>query len=146
MHKQEVCGISLLTLHLRDAGSHGNSRNSGRADKGIDLALGDDAHDLSGDKTSAGRDRERNETEADDSDGLGLQEVLSRSGSADRNSEEYRDDIHKLVLSRLGKAVSNARDIQEISEHQESDERSGFGKNNRDDDSDEHREDDLLGP
>ena len=44
MHQQEVRGVSLLTFHIGNTGSHRHSGNTGGADEGIDLALGQLVH------------------------------------------------------------------------------------------------------
>ena len=58
VHEQVVAGVVLLTDLLGNTGGHGNGGNTGRADQRVDLAVGDNAHDLAEDDTACGADTE----------------------------------------------------------------------------------------
>ena len=74
VHEQEVCRICLLALNLRNAGCHRNGRYTGRADQRVYLAAGQLIHNLAEQQAADGRERERDQAEDDDLDGLPGQE------------------------------------------------------------------------
>ena len=54
MHEQVVAGVVLLADLLGNTGGHGNGGNTGGADERVDLAVGDNAHDLAQENTAGG--------------------------------------------------------------------------------------------
>ena len=129
MHEQEVRGIVLLADGLRHAGGHRHGGNACGTNQRIDGTTAELVHDLSGDQTTTGGHAERGETAEDDQNGLQAQEVGRRGGSADRDAQEDGDDVHQLVLGSLGQTVGNAANVEEITEHQATDECQSVGNN-----------------
>lgn len=86
---------------LRDARCHRNSRNTCAADKRIDLATRDPAHELAY-KQAAYRSKDKcAQAENDDVNGLRAEEILCIASCADADAEQYGDDIDELILSGL---------------------------------------------
>ena len=66
VHEQEVGGVVLLANGVGNTGGHGHSGHTGRADEGVDLALGQPAHDLTAQQTTAGGDDEGDDAQPHD--------------------------------------------------------------------------------
>ena len=144
MHEQEVGGILLLTDLLRDASRHRNGGNAGGTDQRIDLAACHLVHDLAEEHAEGGTHAERDQTEKDDLERLEPEEVGAGGGSADSGAEEDGDDIHQFILRRLGDTLDHAALLEEVAEHEHTDQRSRVGKQNGDHDDNDDREHDLF--
>ena len=144
MHQKEVCRICLGTDLLGDAGCHRYGGNARGTDQRIDLALCNDAEQLSEHDAAERTEDEGDETEKDDLDRVYVEECFSGCRCTDGCSEQDNDDVHKSVGSRLCQLVDNAALAEQVSEHQHTDERSCCRKNHTNDDRDDDREEDLL--
>ena len=58
VHEQEVGGVILLSLKLGDARRHRHGRHAGRTDERVDGTAADDIHELCGQQSATGGDRE----------------------------------------------------------------------------------------
>ena len=144
MHQQEVAGIGLLTHLLRDAGSHRHGGDTGRADKGIDLFLQEQVHELSQQHAACRTEAEGHDTHGEDGQGLAAEEGSAGSGSTNRHAQEDGDDVHQLVLCRLAETIGNTALLEEVTQHQAGNEGRGGGNQQGHEDGDHHGEDDLL--
>ena len=83
MHEQEVRRVLFLADLGRYTSCHRNSRNACGTDERVDLAAGEDIHEVTDEEAADCCECESNETDDDDHDGLELQEVLTDSCSTD---------------------------------------------------------------
>ena len=58
VHEQVVAGVVLLADLLGNAGGHRHSGNTGGTNQRVDLAVGDNAHNLAQDNAASGADTE----------------------------------------------------------------------------------------
>ena len=145
MHKKEVGGIFFLTDNLRNTSRHRNSGNTRRTDKRIDLALGNDAHDLTEESTANRSDRKCRKTKANNENGFRFEEVCRIGSCTDRNTEKNGNDIHKLVLRSLGKSFCNTGNFKKVTKHKHADESCCRRKNDTNNQCNNDRENDFLG-
>ena len=129
MHEKEVGRIVLLTLNLRYASRHRHGRYARRTDERVDGAATELVHQLCGQQTAASRNAEGGKAANDDEDGLNTQEISGRGGRTNRNTQEDGDNVHQLVLRRLGETLGHAAHIEQITEHETADERQRIGHN-----------------
>ena len=145
MHEQVVAGVVLLADLLGNTGGHGNGGNTGGADERVDLAVGDNAHDLAQENTAGGADTEGDDAQNDDLNGLDVQEGGGVGGAADGEAEEDRDDVHQLIAGGLGDTLNNAGLLHQVAHHQAADQNGGVRQGQGNDDGDDDGEQDLLG-
>ena len=145
MHEQVVAGVVLLADLLGNTGGHGNGGNTGGADERVDLAVGDNAHDLAQDNTAGGADAEGDDAQNDDLNGLDVQEGGGVGGAADGEAEEDRDDVHQLIAGGLGDTLDNAGLLHQVAHHQAADQNGGVRQGQGNDDGNDDGEEDLLG-
>ena len=145
MHEQVVAGVVLLADLLGNTGGHGNGGNTGGADERVDLAVGDNAHDLAQENTAGGADTEGDDAQNDDLNGLDVQEGGGVGGAANGEAEEDRDDVHQLIAGGLGDTLNNAGLLHQVAHHQAADQNGGVRQGQGNDDGDDDGEQDLLG-
>ena len=145
MHEQVVAGVVLLADLLGNTGGHRNGGNTGGADERVDLAVGDNAHDLAQDNTAGGADAEGDDAQNDDLNGLDVQEGGGVGGAADGEAEEDRDDVHQLIAGGLGDTLDNAGLLHQVAHHQAADQNGGVRQGQGNDDGNDDGEQDLLG-
>ena len=145
MHEQVVAGVVLLADFLGNTGSHRNGGNTGGTDQRVDLAVGDDAHDLAQDDAASGADTESNDAQDDDLDSLDVQEGRSVGGAANREAQEDGDDVHQFVAGGLGDTLNNAGLLHQVAHHQAANQDSSIRQGQGNDDGNDDGEKDLLG-
>ena len=145
MHQQIVAFVIPPADILGNTRGHRNRRYTCGADQGVNLAAGCFVHDDAAAETSDGRDRESDQTENDDLDGIQVQEVLCDHGGADGGGKEDRDDIHQCVLCCIGQTIGHAALTEQVAEHQAADQRSRGGEQQDDEGGNDDRKNDLLG-
>ena len=145
MHQQEVGGIGLLTNHLGNAGSHGNGGNASGTDQRIDLALGENAHQLAQQQTAHSSELKCDKAENDDEDGLPGEEAVVNCGGTDGGGQEDGDNVHHCVLCGVGESVSQTGLLEEVAQHQAAQQGSHGGEEQADEDGDNDGEEHLLG-
>lgn len=144
MHEQEVRRVGLASLNLRNARRHGNGGDACGADEGVDLALGDEVHDLAEKHAACGREAECRQTEDDDEYGLLRQEGLTVCRCADGDAEHDGDDVGQSVLRGVAESFNNAALSEQVAEHEHTDKRGDGGKHESADDKHDDGEDYLL--
>ena len=144
VHEQEVGGVLLLADDLGDTRGHRNGGNTGGTDQRVDLLLQEEVHELGKQDAASSTEAEGNDTHRHDLEGLDGEEGGRRGGSADGEAEEDGDDVHQLVTGSLLQTVNNARLLEEVTEHQARDQRSGGRNEQRHEHGDHDGEDDLL--
>ena len=118
MHQQVVAGVVLLTDLLGNTGGHRHGGNTGRADERVDLAVGDNAHELAQQHTACGADAEGDDAQTDDLDRLQGQEGGGVGGAADGEAQEDGDDVHQFVAGGLGDTLDYAGFLHQVAHHQ----------------------------
>ena len=144
MHQQIVLGVGLETLGLGDAGCHRHGRHTCRTNQRVNLILAEDIHQLGQQHTATGTDTERHDSDSHDAEGAPLQESIGSSGCAHGNAQEDDHDIVELVLDSFAETLHNAALAEQVAEHKAADQRSCRGEQQRDDNGDHNREEDLL--
>ena len=144
VHEQEVGGVLLLADDLGDTRGHRNGGNTGGTDQRVDLLLQEEVHELGKQDAASSTEAEGNDTHRHDLEGLDGEEGGRRGGSADGEAEEDGDDVHQLVTGSLLQTVDNAGLLEEVTEHQARDQRSGGRNEQRHEHGDHDGEDDLL--
>jgi len=129
VHQQIVGLVVLLAFVVGHAGSHGHSRHACSTDQGVDLTLGEEAHQLTKQQTAGSSEDEGRQTEHDDAQGLAGQEGGAHGGSADGDAQEDGDDIHQSVLSGIGQTIHHAAFLHQVTQHQAAQKRSHGGQN-----------------
>ena len=145
MHQQEVARVLRLTNLLGDTRGHRHGGNARRADQRIDLAAGELAHQVAQQNAAGRTAAERKHAHRDDLEGLRLQEGLGLRRRADRHAQEDGDDVHQFVLRGLGEALRHAGFLEQVAQHQRTDQRRGARQHQGDQHGHDDREDDLLG-
>ena len=144
MHEQVVAGVVFLADFLGNTGGHGNSGNTGGADQRVNLAVGDNAHDLAQQNTACGADTESNNAQNNDLNGLDVQEGCGIGGAANAEAQEDGDDIHQFVAGGLFDTLNNAAFLHQVAQHQAANQDGGIGQGEGNDDGNNDREEDLL--
>ena len=144
MHQQEIGGIPLLALYLRHTGGHGDGGDAGRADEGVDLAFGDDIHQVADEQTAGSGKDKGGQTHKDDLEGLGAQELIRSGSSAHGDAQEDGDDVHQGVLSGVGQTVGDAALLKQVAQHQAAQQGGHGGQHQTGDDGDHNGEENLL--
>ena len=145
VHQQVVAGVVLLADLLGNTGGHRHGGNTGRADERVDLAVGDNAHDLAQQHTACGADAEGDDAQNDDLDGLQVQEGRGVGGAADGEAQEDGDDVHQFVAGGLGDTLDHAGFLHQVAHHQAADQQGGVRQRQGNDDGNDDGEQNLLG-
>ena len=145
MHQQEVAGILLLADLLGHAGRHRHGGHACGANQRVDLAAGEDVHQLGQQHAACGAKAEGDDAEDDDVDGLHGQEGGALGGRADRQAQEDGHDVAQLVLGGLVDALHDAADAHQVAQHQHAHQGGRVGQQQRHDDRHRDGEDDRLG-
>ena len=121
MHQQEV-GIVLGQAHLvNHPGGHGEGGDTGGADHGVDLGLGKQVHELGNHDAAEGIEDEGHQAQADDDDGVQLQEVGALHLGGDGDAQENGNQVGQGILGGIGDGVHHAALPDQVAEHQEAD-------------------------
>ena len=102
------------------------------------------AHDFAEQNTARSAEAERDQAQRHDEQRVLVEEGLCICGTADRHTEENRNDVHQLVARRLVDAVHNTGLFHQIAQHQHADKRHGCGKDQTNDDGADNGEHDLF--
>lgn len=145
MHEQVVGGVVLLADLLADAGRHRHGGHARGTDEGVDLAAGDDAHDLAQDDAARGAHTESHDAQDDDLHGLDVQEGGGVGGAAHREAQENGDNIHQLIAGSLGDTLHHAAFFHQVAHHQAAHQDGRVGQGQRNNDGNNDREKDLFG-
>lgn len=143
VHQQEVLVVLGQPHLVDDPGGHGEGRNARRTDHGVDLGLGEEVVDL-GHQNTAHRVKDKgHQTQAEDHEGFGGEEIGGLHLGGDGQAQEEGDEVGQILLGGLGKAFQHAAFPDQVAEHQKSDEGHAAGGHQTGDDGDEDGEKDL---
>ena len=144
MHQQEVAGVVLLAHHLGYAGRHRHGGHAGGTDKGIDLLLEEQVHELGKQNAAGGAEAEGHHAHDHDLDGLEGQEGGAGGRCAHADAKEDGHDVDELILNGLAQPLRNAALLKEVAQHEAGNEGGGRGNQQRHEDGHYDGEDDLL--
>ena len=145
MHQQEVGRIGLLTFTLGNTSRHRHSGNAGRTDQRVDLAAAQLVHQLAYQQAADGAEGEGDQAQHNDLDGVQRQEAGTNHGGTHADAQEQGNNVHQGVLGHIAQTLGDAGFLQQVTEHQAADQRSGGGQQQNDEDRHDDREQDLLG-
>ena len=129
VHQQEVL-VVLRQAHLVDhTAAHGEGRDAGRADHGVDLlALGQEEVEQLGEQDAArGIEHEGEQAQSQNQEGVGADEFVGRHLAGDGHAQQDGDQVGQGVLGGLAQGVQHAALTQQVAEHQEADQRHAGG-------------------
>ena len=144
MHQQEVARIFLLANLLAHTRCHRDSRNTCGTDQRVNLTLCKEVHQLTKQNTAGRAKAERQQAENDNTDGLGAQENFALCCCANGDAKENRDDVHQLVLCRIGNTIYNTTLTHQVAQHQHANQRGRIRQQQRDQNGYNNREQNLL--
>ena len=103
-----------------------------------------DQHDLGNDHAACGSEGESHAAEDQDTDGLQREELVSRELGAHSDTEEDGHDVAESIGGSVAQTADNTGFFHQVTEHQHTDQRSGIGKQQSAEQSDEDGEADLF--
>ena len=143
MHEQEVLRVFFQTHLVNDTTGHRECGDTCRTDHRVDLLLHEQVEELCEQNTACRVKNECEQTEAQDEQGVDVEELVCGHLGCNRDAEEDRDEVCKDLLCGFGQRVENAAFTDQVTEHQEADERNGCGCDDTCDNGDDDREQDT---
>ena len=128
---------------MNHAGRHREGGDARSPDHGVDLFLCEEVHDLAEDHAARGVKDERHETEAKDHEGLKREEGRRLHICRNGETEHQGDEVCQHLLRGFGKRAQHAALTDEVTKHEEADERDRARRKDARDDGDDDREEDL---
>ena len=140
MHQDYVGRIFLHCDFLYNTGRHRECGDSGAADHRVDLLLQEQVDDLRKHNTANRIHNECEQTDYHDHDCLQCYEVFRLHTEGNRDSQKQCDQICQIILRGVRHGSKNAALTDQVTEHQETNQRYGSWRNQSDDDGNNDRE------
>ena len=142
MHQDEVIRIIFQRDLGSDTAGHRESGDTAGTDERVDLAAGDDLHQLTEQDAGNSIEDEGQQTKGHDEEDAPVQEAFAGHGTADCQTQEQGGNVDDLILGGFVQTIDNTGLLHQVTQHQRRDQRSSIRRNNGDGDGDKHREND----
>ncbi|MPN05086.1 hypothetical protein SDC9_152336 [bioreactor metagenome] len=143
MHEQVVGLVFRQTQFMHHAGCHRERGDTGSADHGVDLLLGEEVHNLAEDHATRGIKDERHEAKGKNHQRLEREERSGLHVGGNGEAEHEGDQVCKHLLRGFGQRTKHAALADEVAKHQEADQSNRARRKDAGDHGDDDREEDL---
>ena len=137
VHEKVVLLVVPLALLLHHPGGHGKGGDTRGTDEGVDLAATHDPHDFPEHQTACRVHADREKTEAEDNQRLGIEKGRARHGCTDGQPQKQGNNVGDFIFRCPGQAGDDPRLLHEVAEHDGPEEGQAFGCDQPADDGDD---------
>src|SRR5690554_3012914 len=144
VHQQEVLRVGFQAHLVGDPRRHGHRGYTGGANQRVDRFLGELVHQFRHQYTGSGAHTESQNTQAQDTQRLAIQELVGHQLGANRQTQEDGYDVDQRVLCGIAQTLYHATLTHQVTEAEHTQQRSRIRQEQNHCNQHHQREDDLL--